>query len=252
MSTISNVGALIPLRTGASRLPGKPLLDVAGKTALERVAARANACSWVKQVVIATTNDPIDDELARFSGEHGFGVYRGSVDDVLARLAAAARAHGFDVVVEVDGDDLLCATEYMNLGVDVLLAEAADLVHFEGLPIGATPNILRTSALERAVALKKHEDTSTGFFRFLIESGDFKIVNPCADNAGHRHDKVRMTLDYPEDLAFFRAVYRELDQLGEWTFSDLVALLSRRPDLVELNQGLNEAYQAHFQAGLRR
>lgn len=252
MSSPSNVGALIPVRTGASRLPGKPLRDVAGKTALERVAARAAACRYVAKVVIATTVEPADDELARFAAARGLGVFRGPVDDVLARLAAAAAQHGFDVVVEVDGDDLLCAPEYMDRGIEVLQAEGADLVHFEGLPIGATPNILRGAALTRAVALKDYQDTATGFFRFITESGHFKVVKPRVDDPRHRHDTVRMTLDYPQDLAFFSAVYRELDAMGAWTFSDLIDLLRRRPDLVALNQGLDAAYQAHFQAGLRR
>jgi spore coat polysaccharide biosynthesis protein SpsF (cytidylyltransferase family) len=252
MAQSTRVGALIPVRTGASRLPRKPLLDVAGKSALERVAARAAACHHVERVVVATTIAAADDELASFAAGRGLGVFRGPVDDVLARLAAAATENDFDIVVEVDGDDLLCSTEYMDRGVDLLRDRGADLVHFEGLPIGATPNVLRAAALRRAVAMKNYEDTSTGFFRFLTESGQFAVERPRVEQPAHVHATARMTLDYPEDLAFFSAVYRELDAMGTWSFADLVALLHRRPDLVAINQGLDAAYQAHFQAGLRR
>jgi spore coat polysaccharide biosynthesis protein SpsF len=245
------VGALIPVRMSASRLPGKPLRDVAGRTALERVAARAAACKYVSRVIVATTSEAADDPIAAFAESHGWGVYRGSVMDVLRRLAEAAAAFSLDVVVEVDGDDLLCASEYMDRGVELLRAEGADLVHFEGLPIGATPNILRAAALTRAVELKTYDDTATGFFRFIVESGQFKVVRPMVEEPAHKHASVRMTLDYPQDLEFFTAVYRELDARKDWTFADLVALLNARADLVAVNQGLEKAYQAHFQAGIR-
>jgi spore coat polysaccharide biosynthesis protein SpsF len=246
------IGAIIPYRMAASRLPGKPLADVAGKTALDRVVDRARGCKYVSAVGIATTIEETDDPILEAARERGLLVFRGSVKDVLARFAEAAGAFGFDVIVEVDGDDLLCSSEYMDRGVEHSIATAADLVSYKGLPIGATPNILTREALERAVREKSQSDTQTGFFRFLTESGRFKIEQPVVDNPAHRHETVRMTLDYPEDLAFFSAVYRELDKKPDWTFTDLVALLHARPDLVALNQGLDAAYKAHFEAGISR
>lgn len=248
----TRIGAIIPYRMAASRLPGKPLADVAGKTALDRVVDRARACRYVTQVGIATTTEATDDPIAAAAKERGLLVYRGSVNDVLRRFAEAARAFDFELVVEVDGDDLLCSSEYMDRGVEHAQRTGADLVHYKGLPIGATPNILTRAALERAVAEKSSSDTSTGFFRFLTESGRFKVEQPVIHDPAHRHETVRMTLDYPEDLAFFSAVYRELDNKPGWTFADLVVLLHARPDLVAINQGLDAAYQAHFQAGLSR
>jgi spore coat polysaccharide biosynthesis protein SpsF (cytidylyltransferase family) len=146
----------------------------------------------------------------------------------------------------------LCAPEYMDQGVDYLLENNSDFVSYTGLPLGATPNILRTSALERAVREKPHDDTSTGFFRYLEQSGSFRVDKVAVDEPAHRHATVRMTLDYPEDLAFFRAVFAILDQPGHTgSLTELVALLQARPELVDINQGLDEAYRAHFDAGLR-
>ncbi len=247
-----HVGAIIPFRLGSTRLPRKPLADVAGVTALERVADRARRCRHVQKVVIATTTDSADDELASFAEQRGLAIYRGSVQDVLERIWQAAREHDFDVVVEVDGDDLLCAPEYMDQGVEYLVENNADFVSYTGLPLGATPNILRTTALERAVRDKPHQDTSTGFFRYLEQSGAFHVVKLPVGDPAQRHAKVRMTLDYPEDLEFFRAVYAILDRPGhDGSLAELVALLNARPDLVDINQGLDEAYRAHFDAGLR-
>lgn len=251
LRNIRSVGAVIPLRTSASRLPGKPLRDVSGKSALERVASQASRCRYVSKVVIATTSESTDDALAAFAKEMGYAVYRGSVQDVLKRLAEAASTNGFDAIVEVDGDDLFCAHEYMDRGVEILDAEGLDLVTFTGLPIGATPNILRTAALVRAVELKKYDDTATGFFRFLLDSGAFRVKKIETTDPAHRHATVRMTLDYPQDLEFFVAAWREMDALGRpWTLADLVSMLNGKPAIVAINQGLEAVYAAHFQAGL--
>lgn len=251
LRTIRSIGGIIPVRLSASRLPGKAMRDVAGKSALERVASQIRRCARVTKIVVATTIDVADDPLAAFAESLGLDVFRGAVDDVLRRLADAATHSGFDAVVEVDGDDLLCAHEYMYRGLEVLECEDADMVTFAGLPIGATPNVLRTSALVRAVALKNYRDTSTGFFRFLTESGKFKIVKPEVTDPRHKHSTVRMTLDYPQDLEFFSAAWREMDAVGpQWNLADLISMLNRRPDLVALNQGLEAIYAEHFTAGL--
>jgi spore coat polysaccharide biosynthesis protein SpsF (cytidylyltransferase family) len=57
------------------------------------------------------------------------------------------------------------------------------------------------------------------------------------------HTKARLTLDYPEDLAFFEALFRELyDPNAVFGIDEIVSLLHRRPELVEINSGLDEEY----------
>jgi len=56
-----------------------------------------------------------------------------------------------------------------------------------------------------------------------------------------------MTLDYPEDLAFFDAVLAEFEGVTEVpALEEIVALLDARPDLVAINSGLNERYWRRF------
>lgn len=251
---MAHIGAIIPYRTASSRISNKPFVDIAGRPAIERAVARALHCRDVgDRLVIATTNDPSDDRLSDYVRERGWGLYRGSTEDVLQRLWAAAAASGFDIVVEVDGDDLLCAPEYMDRGVEILLAGEFDWVSFQGLPLGMTPNILRTTALATAVERKPYTDTSTGIFNFLSESGFFRVLKPMVQDPEHRHPSARLTLDYPQDALFFSRIYRLLDNEDDgWTLRQVMHLLNSRPDLVALNQGLEARYEAHFREGLAR
>jgi len=59
----------------------------------------------------------------------------------------------------------------------------------------------------------------------------------------HQHATARLTLDYPEDLEFFRALFAELHREGElFGVGEIVALLDRRPELVRINASLNDEY----------
>ena len=58
---------IIPARYGSSRLEGKPLKDIEGKTMIQRVYERA--LQALDQVVVATDDQRIYDEVLRFGGE---------------------------------------------------------------------------------------------------------------------------------------------------------------------------------------
>ena len=98
---------LIPARYASTRLPGKPLLDIAGKPLVVRVAERAQA-SGADRIVIAT-----DDERIRSAAEqHGFDAIltRANHPTGTDRLAEAAVALELDdkaIVVNVQGDEPL-------------------------------------------------------------------------------------------------------------------------------------------------
>jgi 3-deoxy-manno-octulosonate cytidylyltransferase (CMP-KDO synthetase) len=122
---------LIPARYASTRLPGKPLLDVAGKPLVVRVAERARA-SGAQRSVIAT-----DDERIRAAAEaHGMEAIMTRADhptgtDRLAEAAQALRLGDDAVVVNVQGDEPLLepalirgVAEELRLHADAAIATA--------------------------------------------------------------------------------------------------------------------------------
>jgi 3-deoxy-manno-octulosonate cytidylyltransferase (CMP-KDO synthetase) len=115
---------LIPARYASLRLPGKPLLDIAGKPMVVRVAERALA-SGAQRVVVAT-----DDERIRAAvADHGVDVLmtRSSHPTGTDRLAEAAAQLGLDdkaIVVNVQGDEPLLEPELIRSVAGVLTAHA--------------------------------------------------------------------------------------------------------------------------------
>ena len=96
--------ATVEARMSSSRLPGKVLLPLAGKPALERLVERARRAKKIEDVVIATTVNPQDDPIVDWARKAGVSVFRGSEEDVLLRVLEAARAFKGEVIVELTGD----------------------------------------------------------------------------------------------------------------------------------------------------
>jgi 3-deoxy-manno-octulosonate cytidylyltransferase (CMP-KDO synthetase) len=115
---------LIPARYAASRLPGKPLLDVAGKPLVVRVAERAQR-SGADRIVVAT-----DDERIRAAAkQHGFEAILTRADHATGtdRLAEAALALKLDdnvIVVNVQGDEPLLEPSLIREVADELRTHA--------------------------------------------------------------------------------------------------------------------------------
>ncbi len=81
--------AILQARMSSSRLPGKVLLPLAGAPMIVRQIERVRRARRIDRLVVATSDDPSDDELARTLAAAGVAVHRGPLDDVLARFIGA-------------------------------------------------------------------------------------------------------------------------------------------------------------------
>lgn len=97
--------AVIQARLGSQRFPEKMLADLGGRSLLDWVVTRVSRCRLVDKVIVATTQEPLDDRLVRECERLGVDVRRGSTNDVLARFVAAIRDEPADVVVRICADN---------------------------------------------------------------------------------------------------------------------------------------------------
>src|SRR5260370_1995501 len=64
-----NVVVVIPARYGSTRMPGKPLVQLAGQPMIQRVYARAKLAQTVNRVIVATDDERIVQAVTAFGGE---------------------------------------------------------------------------------------------------------------------------------------------------------------------------------------
>jgi 3-deoxy-manno-octulosonate cytidylyltransferase (CMP-KDO synthetase) len=95
---------IIPARFASTRFPGKPLVDIAGKTMIQRVYEQACSSSSLDKVVIATDDERIITEVQRFGGE--FVLTRNDHQSGTDRCAEVAeKLPGFDIIINIQGDE---------------------------------------------------------------------------------------------------------------------------------------------------
>ncbi|SHG33353.1 3-deoxy-manno-octulosonate cytidylyltransferase [Pedobacter caeni] len=95
---------IIPARYASTRFPGKPLIDIQGKSMIRRVYEQAAKASGIDKVLVATDDDRIAAEVKNFGGEFIMtGSTHQSGTDRCAEVTG--QVPGFDVVVNIQGDE---------------------------------------------------------------------------------------------------------------------------------------------------
>jgi 3-deoxy-manno-octulosonate cytidylyltransferase (CMP-KDO synthetase) len=104
---------IIPARFASTRFPGKPLIDIGGKTMIQRVYEQASK-SVLNKVVVATDDERIAEEVKRFGGEFIMtGSNHQSGTDRCAEVAQ--KIPGYDVVINIQGDEPFIDPEQISL-----------------------------------------------------------------------------------------------------------------------------------------
>lgn len=145
---------IIPARYGSSRFPGKPLIDLKGKSMIQRVYEGAKKSTLLSEVIVATDDQRIVEEVERFSGKvmltnpnHPSGTDRcGEI---------AAHFNDIDVVINIQGDEPL--VDYRQLDV---LAKAFENENVQIATLGinhvSMEDILNTNRIK--IVLNQHQN----------------------------------------------------------------------------------------------
>ncbi len=117
---------IIPSRYGSSRFPGKPLIDLAGKSMIQRVYEQAKKCAAFNAVVVATDDERIFNHVKTFGGEVIMtGTHHNSGTERCGEVLTAYP--DFDLVVNIQGDEPLIRPEQLSLLIDLFADDAVKI-----------------------------------------------------------------------------------------------------------------------------
>ena len=95
---------VIPARFASTRFPGKPLIEIDGKSMIERVYGQAKKATGLQHVVVATDDHRIADEVTRFGGQ--FVMTASTHQSGTDRCAEVAdQLADYDVIINIQGDE---------------------------------------------------------------------------------------------------------------------------------------------------
>lgn len=221
----------LQVRLGSTRLPGKALLLLAGKTVVEHVMA---ALRKVPADLYALLTEPDSAKALRlFARSCGFELFVGPKDDVLARYAGACRVWNPDTVIRATGDNPLVSWELAREILRLHRERGADYSGFLDIPVGTGVEIIRTEALytaeREAVDPYEREHVSPYLYRRPARF----LINRPLPAPRYRLPDARVTLDTPEDYARITALF---DTLYAGSPIGLEALVGTLADLTAASE----------------
>jgi spore coat polysaccharide biosynthesis protein SpsF len=237
----------LSIRDKATRLPGKATLDICGQPVVSRLIRRLKQVRECDLVVLTTSTSPDDVHLLASARAAGIESFAGSEDDKLARYLDAAMLFSVDFAAVVDGDDLFCSVDHIDVAIRHYRESSADYITQIGLPLGAASFGIRTASLAKVVAAKAETDTEV-WGEYFTSRPDFQIALLEETDPLLRQPSVRMTLDYPEDLDFFRAVYSRYHGDGEPSLRDVMTILGDDPAITEINRSVQSQYERNLKS----
>jgi len=210
--------------------------ELAGRPVLDHVLTRCASIGGADIVVCAMPDQAESDVLEAIALKTGAVAFRGSETDVLSRYIGAARSVGAKVLMRVTSDCPLIDPDICDA---VLALRKRKNVDYAANNMPATfPHGLDCEAMTIDALLEAHETAHESYDRehvtpWLRRATHIRRANLSSQDATLAHH--RWTLDYPEDLAFFRAVFSALPKNGAAHMADVLALLHRQPSLAQIN-----------------
>ncbi len=249
------LAVIIQARLGSTRLPGKVMKKVLGKTLLAYLVERLRRTKTLKEIIVATTTASKDTPLARHAKSLGVRVFRGDEKDVLDRYYKAATAFKVDIIVRITADCPLMDPEVVDTVVGVFTKSAGRYDYVSNVlpqtfPIGMAVEVFSFSVLAKmweAAKMPSEREHVTLFVRNHMREFRTKNVTRKKD-CSH----FRVTVDTPEDLFVVRSIFKRLyEEKKEGSMQEILEILEKEPNLCARNAHVHTILQERHSSNAR-
>jgi spore coat polysaccharide biosynthesis protein SpsF len=228
---------IVQARMGSSRLPGKVMLDLGGKTVLGRVMDRLGRAKLTGELVVATTDASVDDEIVTESRRAGVKVFRGDEKDVLDRYYRAAQHFRAEAVVRITSDCPLIDPEISDKTIQMFLENRPDYASNalqRTYPRGLDTEVFTMECLARTWKLAQKSYQRSHVTAYIYENpGQFHLLPVTGDTD---YSWQRWTVDTTDDLKFIRAIYERVEDADNFGWREVLTIVESEPELLELNR----------------
>lgn len=235
------VVAFLQARTDSTRLPGKVLKPLLDKPMIIHELERVSRSKLIDDLILLTSLETSDDDLANIVRKYGYKVFRGSKDNVLERFYKCSKElelNGNDLIIRLTGDcpvhDAIIIDELVEAFLSAecdYMANCVQPVYPDGLDAEVfTFNVLKQSYKEATKASQKEHVTP-----YIRDSRLFKIENLKKEQI---HEDWRLTVDEASDFEVIEKIYNYF-QSNNFTFKEMVFFLENHINILEINSDIN-------------
>jgi spore coat polysaccharide biosynthesis protein SpsF len=231
---------IVQARMASTRLPGKILKQVLGKTLLEYQIERLRRVETAEKIVIATTDHGGEQPIVDFCRRLGVDCFRGPENDVLSRYYGAATKYGAEIVVRITSDCPLIDPAVVDGVIDHFKRHHSEVDYVSNTfpeltyPRGMDTEVFSYRTLEEAYQEAVDQPEREHVTIFIKRHPErYRIVNLPYRRDVSRH---RWTVDTPEDLELITRILTELyPENPRFTLDDCLELLAKHPEWEGIN-----------------
>ncbi len=231
----STIAIVIQARFNSKRLPGKVLKKINGEEVLSILINRLKNYSFFKNLILATTENKSDDQVANLGKNHNITIFRGSENDVLKRFVGAVKNDNCNLIVRLTADCPFLDPEIIIKAIKKLENEKLDYVSncFPAtFPDGMDIEVFTKDSLLLCDKLAVSQTDREHVTKWIRENKQFKtgvITNEV------NLSKVRLTIDYAEDILVAEKIAINFKDNMNFKWSELSSFINSNRDIFLLN-----------------
>lgn len=241
--------AILQARYSSSRLPGKVLKPILGKSILLHQIERIQNSEMIDQIVVATSDNVADDAIEQVCLDNDIKVFRGSLDNVLDRFYQCSKLYDPEYIVRLTGDCPLVDWQVIDGMIQYCLEGNFDYVETSlKFPDGLDAEVMTVKALTKAKYSAVLPSEIEHVTQYICNRG--KLFNNGVFEFKQNLSHLRWTVDEPEDFVLVEKIYQYLYKNNPlFLIDDILNLLQVRPELTRINnkfirnEGLEKSLQ---------
>lgn len=234
----AKVLAVVQARKGSTRLPGKVMKPLAGRTLIEVLVSRLRKAKMLDEVLVATTTEKTDDVLVAHCKSKKIPVFRGSSEDVLKRYVDACRKHSASVVVRITGDCPLVDPQLVDSMIRSFAKKKVDYLsntNPPSYPDGLDIEVFTIEALEKAADRASLGPQREHVTPYIYQSGNFKTANFANQDD---FSTERWTVDESNDLKVVNDIFQHFSPRIDFSWKEVMELRKKTPKIFLCNRHL--------------
>ena len=234
---------VVQARMSSSRLPGKVMLPLLGKSLLFRMMERLQMIKHRAQFVIAIPEEERNGAIEKEAADMGIPCYCGNLTNLLDRHYQVAKLYEADIVLKIPSDCPLIDPRIVDEVLDFYFAAPGEYDYVSNLhpatfPDGNDVEIMTMACLEKTWKQASRPLELEHTTPYIWENPDrFKIGNVTWNTGMDYSMSHRFTIDYSADYEFIRNVFEMLYPVkNDFSCDDILRLLEKRPEIYQINE----------------
>jgi spore coat polysaccharide biosynthesis protein SpsF len=218
------IGFIILCRYNSSRLYGKILKEIQGKTILQYIVDSLSCIVDKSNIVVATSKEETDNPIANYCVNNDIQLFRGELNNVSKRFKDCANNYKFDFATRINGDNIFVDQETIKEMLAITKTNNFDFVSNvknRTFPKGMSVEIVRVNHYNEKYKDFNSEDDFEHVTIYLYRHDEnekyyYHYNEKCKDAAG-----VQFAIDTPEDFKRAERIINKLNKINNFTLREV-------------------------------